>query len=586
MASSDVKIRISAQDKTKQAFKSVNKNLGVMSTGFKAFAVAAAGVFAGKFVTSIKGAAASLGQISDQADKLGLTTDALQELRFAAEQAGVKVTSFDVGFQRFTRRAADAAAGNKALAKTFADFNIELADQQGRLKSNEALFLEFADAIQESDDQGKRILKTFQLFDTEGVDLVRLLQQGSGAIKDFREEARTMGAVVDESMIRKADAADKKLSALSRVIGANLKPAIAELAPLLVAAAQKLAGLTKAASDFLRKIGVTSTTNPFTQYSDEIDRLEGKIDHIRTKRDSFIGKGVAAFMSPQQLEDEQKEIADMVAQIAVLKNARDHFANAPAGGAAAGGLFLPDAETEGAEKLKKAAVEVRDEWDIAFDLIDAQFAEIDQQWAQGFTGLETVKGKLGDVEEKAEETGKEMSVFAEQASRNMQDDFAQFLFDPFDDGLKGMLKGFADTMRNMVAQAAAAKIFEGIGGGLSGSSNSVLAGIGSFFSASTQRASGGPLAAGQVSLVGERGPEMFVSDTAGTIVPNDKLGGDIEININNAPPGTSATTSRGPDGRQVINLLLGEVANSITSNGVVGRAFDSSRGTRMAPATR
>ena len=94
------------------------------------------------------------------------------------------------------------------------------------------------------------------------------------------------------------------------------------------------------------------------------------------------------------------------------------------------------------------------------------------------------------------------------------------------------------------------------------------------------------MAAGQVSLVGERGPEMFVSDTAGTIIPNSKLGGDIEVNINNAPPGTSATTSTGPDGRQVINLLLGEVANSITSGGIVGRAFDNSRGTRMTPVAR
>ena len=75
----------------------------------------------GASLAAAKNAAKQLGAISDQADKLGLTTDALQELRFAAEQAGVKVVSFDVGFQRFTRRVADAAAGNKALAKTFHD---------------------------------------------------------------------------------------------------------------------------------------------------------------------------------------------------------------------------------------------------------------------------------------------------------------------------------------------------------------------------------------------------------------------------------------------------------------------------------
>ena len=56
-----------------------------------------------------------------------------------------------------------------------------------------------------------------------------------------------------------------------------------------------------------------------------------------------------------------------------------------------------------------------------------------------------------------------MTAFADQAARNMQDQFAQFLFDPFEDGLKGMLKGFIDTIRQMIAQAAAAQIFNALG---------------------------------------------------------------------------------------------------------------------------
>lgn len=38
-----------------------------------------------------------------------------------------------------------------------------------------------------------------------------------------------------------------------------------------------------------------------------------------------------------------------------------------------------------------------------------------------------------------------------------------------------------------------------------------------------ERATGGPVAAGQTYLVGEKGPELFRSRTAGTIVPNDQL---------------------------------------------------------------
>jgi hypothetical protein len=58
----------------------------------------------------------------------------------------------------------------------------------------------------------------------------------------------------------------------------------------------------------------------------------------------------------------------------------------------------------------------------------------------------------------ASETGDEMSKFAEQGARNMQDAFANFLFDPFKNGLKGMLIDFINVIRRMVAEAIAAKI--------------------------------------------------------------------------------------------------------------------------------
>lgn len=39
-----------------------------------------------------------------------------------------------------------------------------------------------------------------------------------------------------------------------------------------------------------------------------------------------------------------------------------------------------------------------------------------------------------------------------------------------------------------------------------------------------QRAIGGPVSAGATYMVGERGPEMFIPNASGTIVPNDKMG--------------------------------------------------------------
>ena len=48
------------------------------------------------------------------------------------------------------------------------------------------------------------------------------------------------------------------------------------------------------------------------------------------------------------------------------------------------------------------------------------------------------------------------------------------------------------------------------------------------------RAKGGPVSSGQMYMVGERGPELFVPGRSGTIVPNDKMGGgstNVVVNV-------------------------------------------------------
>jgi tetratricopeptide (TPR) repeat protein len=76
----------------------------------------------------------------------------------------------------------------------------------------------------------------------------------------------------------------------------------------------------------------------------------------------------------------------------------------------------------------------------------------------------------------------EMTVFMEQAARNTQDILANFLENPFKDGLKGMLASFGDMLRQMAAQAVAAQIASKIfGSAAGGTGTGILGGIGKFF---------------------------------------------------------------------------------------------------------
>jgi len=113
-----------------------------------------------------------------------------------------------------------------------------------------------------------------------------------------------------------------------------------------------------------------------------------------------------------------------------------------------------------------------------------------------------------------------MQEFAKSAAQNIQSAFADFLFDPFENGLKGMLAGFLNVIRRMIAEIAASTILNAIFAPLTGSGGFV----GTFAKAITGKAMGGPVSASTPYIVGERGPELFVPGTSGGIVPNNKLG--------------------------------------------------------------
>ena len=133
---------------------------------------------------------------------------------------------------------------------------------------------------------------------------------------------------------------------------------------------------------------------------------------------------------------------------------------------------------------------------------------------------------LDKVPEKVDEAGKQMQQFADQAARNIQDSLADFLFDPFSDGLDGMVKDFAVMLQKLINQAIAADILNAIGIGGQGNTGGNLAalagGIGGLFGGlfGGAHAKGGIIPAGKFGLVGENGPELITGSGGGVnVVP-------------------------------------------------------------------
>jgi hypothetical protein len=102
----------------------------------------------------------------------------------------------------------------------------------------------------------------------------------------------------------------------------------------------------------------------------------------------------------------------------------------------------------------------------------------DQQLA---TSLENISQGFDAVTGKAKESTDQMSEFSIQAARNMQTAFADFLFDPFEKGVDGMLDGFLTAIRRMAAEQASKQLMEGLFGKTGGGDSGGL--LGSLFGA-------------------------------------------------------------------------------------------------------
>lgn len=226
---------IKFSENAKKSFKKTSDSAtGLTSTLTKltgvlgGLAIAAGAVGMARFIKENLEAADSIGKV---ADKVGVTTDQLQELRFAAEQNGVAIRTTDMALQRFGRRHGEVANMTGELLNMYKKYNIQLTDSEGRMRSNMELLEDWAEVVKNAGTEQEALLINFKLFDSEGAAMKNLLRHGADGMNRLRQEAHDLGIVLDEDLIRGAEKANDELGKLSRVIEAQFMGAIAEMAP-------------------------------------------------------------------------------------------------------------------------------------------------------------------------------------------------------------------------------------------------------------------------------------------------------------------------------------------------------------------
>jgi phage-related minor tail protein len=125
----------------------------------------------------------------------------------------------------------------------------------------------------------------------------------------------------------------------------------------------------------------------------------------------------------------------------------------------------------------------------------------------------------------------------------------------FEDLKRVALSVLAEIANAAVRSAVGGANSEGRNGGLLSAGLSIL---GSLLGGAPGRATGGPVSPGRAYMVGERGPELFVPASSGTVVtPNQSGARDVRISIAVNAPAGSAPEALARSSRQVARAVRG-----------------------------
>lgn len=219
--------------------------LGKMS-GFSAFgagALAALGPVLSISAALAKASAAvsDFDRIAKDAKATGLDSDFYQELAYGADLAGVGVGELNASMIAFVRNSGLAAVGQGELAGKLKDLNPELLKALQTAITQEERFRLVADAVKAATSETEKAAIASAAFGRNGAKMVELLKNGADGFDDLAIEARRLGLVIDRQLLAKAEELNDEMSTARRIMDAEFKKALINLAPFLVSTA-RLAG--------------------------------------------------------------------------------------------------------------------------------------------------------------------------------------------------------------------------------------------------------------------------------------------------------------------------------------------------------
>lgn len=514
---------------------------GLIAWGKQAFGII--GVAA--FLDKLKEVTLEVGKLGQEAQRVGVSAEQFQELRYAAVATGGSIESAGSFLEVFNRKVSDAARGQGELYKVFRENGVALRDSNGNMLSTNALLGKFADLVKNAKSGADQMnLAVLAGGRSAGPELVRALQGGAIGLQEFAEKARAAGAVIDNELVERAE----KVAVAWETKKLRMQTTLAEWGVLFAEefgkAKDNVTDINRKAAEEVR--GYWQSLMTWFEQNADPSKLQilkdmfagakGALGSLSGPAATSVtvnkpsGAGTTIMPSPQDEEfrkmlEHQRRRAELLqaeaqtigqtvgreaelrAQIELESQAREH--NIP----------LTEA--------RKAAIEAEA---AAVGKAAQQLDDYKRKWQGTNEALRYGGGLLVDALDAAINKTQTWQETATAALRSVTRELLQAAITG--QGALAQILGFASNVPGGTGGlvGSLARAFglglPGVGGGTSGGSPGGLP---------EQAASGTDFAAGGPTLVGEQGPEFVNLPRGSQVIPNNVVrnmgGGDINVTL-------------------------------------------------------
>lgn len=225
----------------------VNTKVLAAVSGFAALA-AAVGKVEQKFIDLTKEAAAAADEVLTASKTSGLDTTTVQSMQYAAELLDVSFDQINDGLKEVTNKMQEARDGSEDTAAKFKQLGVSITDGNGNLRNAEDVFYEVIDTLGAMTNETERDALAMDLLSEQARNLNPLIEAGSETFKEYAQEAKDVGYVMDNTALTALGRVDDAYQRLDKSVDGARNQIAAKFAPSL----EKVLGY---AQDFVTRTG-------------------------------------------------------------------------------------------------------------------------------------------------------------------------------------------------------------------------------------------------------------------------------------------------------------------------------------------